>query len=100
MLATVVKKIADVGTQRTMKLVPYYKTYNRNTGRVKSIDYEHNQLTVSVCAGHGGGDMILPLKTCHQFEPQVDDRVLLCVDESGDQPGFILAKLKKTRQQK
>jgi hypothetical protein len=79
-----------------MNIVPYYKHYNRNVGRIKSI--EEGFLTVSVNAGHGGGDLKLPFESCYRFKPKIDDRVLLCVDEDGEVVGHILKKLGKRRQ--
>ncbi len=81
----------------TMRIVPYHKHYNRNTGRIKAID--DDQLVINVNAGRGGGEMRLPVESCRGFQPKVDDRILLCVDDDGEIPGFILQKLKKTRQE-
>ena len=83
-----------------MSLVPYYEHFNRNVGRIKELDFEHNLIVVNVCAGHGGGEMKVPLANCHNFEPKEDDRVLLCVDNSGKREGFWLMKLTKNRQEK
>ena len=66
--------------------------YNRNVGRVKTI--ENDEITVNVNAGHGGGEIRLPRSCCIGFYAEIDDRVLLCVGPEG-QPA--LKKLKKTR---
>lgn len=75
------------------KLETYYKDYQRNTGRIKSINGQ--ELVASFNAGRNGPVLTLPLTACHGFVPQLDDRVLLCVDEAGE---LALEKLSKWRQ--
>ena len=87
-----------------MRLEPYYAHYNRNVGRIKSI--EGDNITASICAGHGGGDMVFLRGCCRQgllaeprpIDAQIDDRVLLCVDGDGEIGGFFLMKLKKRQE--
>jgi len=81
-----------------MRLAPYYKHANRNVGRIKAVDNAIGKVTLNINAGHGGGDVVLESPYCYQFTPQVDDRIMLCVDEDGDIPGFILTKRNKSRQ--
>lgn len=77
-----------------MNLITYYEHYNRNVGRIKSIN---DKIIASINPGHGGGDIILPLNCCyakseinrkqnyyHQVEPNVNDRVLLCINDTGE----------------
>lgn len=74
----------------------YYECcHNRNVGRIKAI--EGRELVVNVNAGHGGGELRIPYESCHDFEPAVDDRVLLGIGSDGLP---LLTKLKKSRQQK
>ncbi len=70
----------------------YYQHYNRNVGRIKSI--EGDKLIVNVNVGHGGGPIELPIDACHKFVPEVDDRVVLCIDKEGISR---LQKLSKNR---
>ena len=70
----------------------YYNHYNRNVGRIKSM--EGNNLIANINPGHGGGEINIAVDRCFGFTPQVNDRVLLCIDENG----LLLRKLKKTRQ--
>ncbi len=83
--------------KKQLQLGMFYKCANRNVGRIKSI--EEGIVTANINAGHGGGDVKVKIEHCHEFKPKVDDRVLLCVDEEGEIPGFFLIKLSKGRQE-
>ena len=69
--------------------------FNRNVGRINAI-LEH-EITVNVNAGHGGGDVRLPLASCYGFRPTLGDRVLLCVTSDGHPK---VKRLNRTRQRK
>lgn len=83
-----------------MELTPAYKTYNRNVGRIKSI--ENGLVLASINAGRAATHndraneyVQIPEGACHNFVPQVDDRVFLNIDD--DTGEYVLTKLKKTR---
>jgi len=77
--------------KKKLRLGMFYKHPNRNVGRIKSI--ENGTVTANINAGHGGGDVKVIVEHCYEFTPEVDDRVMLCVDEEGKIPGFFLTKL-------
>jgi len=79
-----------------MNIRPYYEHYNRNVGRIKNI-LQDDVLTINVNAGHGGGEMTAQFY-CYNFQPSIDDRILLCYDDEGEVEGLILQKLNKNRQ--
>jgi hypothetical protein len=61
---------------------------NRNIGRIKSI--QDGKVIANINAGHGGGDIEVPVEHCYEFKPVVNDRVALCVDYDGEVPGYFL----------
>lgn len=82
----------------TLKLnTAFQQHYNRNVGRIKSVNPD-GTVTANINPGHGGGEVIVSIEHCYEFEPMVSDRVLLCVDETGV-PGYFLKKLPKDRQE-
>jgi len=77
-----------------MKVAPYYKNYNQNVGKIKSI--ADNLVHINVNAGRNKNpEMKIPITGCYQFTPKVDDRVLLSVNE--EDGSFVLIKLTKER---
>lgn len=81
-----------------MNLGGAYEHYNRNVGRVVSIN-DDETITANINPGHGGGEVIIPIANCYEFVPKIQDRVYLCVDLSGTQNGYFLMKLPKSRQE-
>jgi hypothetical protein len=57
------------------KLETYYKNYNRNVGRIKSI--QDGIVIANINAGHGGGDVEIPVDHCYKFNPKIDDSFAL-----------------------
>lgn len=82
-----------------MNIVPFHESYLQNVGRIKSIDGD--SMIVSINAGRKltsmSGSMEFPTKSCLNFVPQVDDRVLLCVDDDAEVHGYIFQKLSKRK---
>jgi hypothetical protein len=58
---------------KKLRLGMFYQHPNRNVGRIKSI--ESGIVIANINAGHGGGDVEVTLDHCHEFKPEVDDRV-------------------------
>lgn len=79
-----------------MNLIPYYKWYNSNTGRVKQIENE----IVTINISKNASVLQLPIESCVGFIPEIDDRVLLCIDVDEEKEGFLLKKLTKNRNEK
>lgn len=74
--------------KKEINLRGVYKHFNRNMGRIKSIS--DDIVIANINAGHGGGDVEVPISHCYEFTPMVNDRVKLCLDEDGQIPGLFL----------
>jgi hypothetical protein len=81
-----------------MNIIPYYPYYLHNVGRIESIT--DGILHVGLNRGRGIPDIDLPVSSCYNFQPQIHDRVLLCVDTDGDLHKRLLQKLPKTCQER
>ncbi len=72
----------------------YTCNYDRNVGRIKGID--GLDLIINVNAGHGGGEMRVPIDSCVEFDPKLGDRILLCCSRVSGK--VFLKKLSKNRE--
>lgn len=77
-------------------MIPFSKDHYANIGKIKSII--DNAMTIDFNKGGMNSHVEkIDVNCCLKFDPKVDDRVFLWVDETGE---FIVTKLKRNQNDK